>query len=312
MTTDSEATTQSGGADNTPPSGIEVRTRRKWPFIAGGVVVIVALVVAIVLWRSGGSESNNNVAGATLSVVYLDSNPAEQRLIDYVASDIAPDYDITVDAVGLGDSTTINRAVSTGQYAGTILQHKLWLGQVLQANPDFREEAATGPIFYWNFGVWSDKLTDPKQLPQNATVAIPSDPSNNAQALWVLEQAGLITLKKGADVASLTVADITDNPRNLQFTLLELGAQPRALQDVDALVGYHESLLAAGVPIGKLIYKTQSPETFAGVLTIGSDYKDSENIKNLVKAFNDPRVQKFLASDAEVQKILSPATTPAA
>ncbi|MGV7637505.1 MetQ/NlpA family ABC transporter substrate-binding protein, partial [Mycobacterium kansasii] len=77
----------------------------------------------------------------------------------------------TVAFKGLADSTTINRAVSEGEVAATVYQHKLWLGQVLQANPDFREEAAT-PVFRWGFGLFSDKYTDPRQLPQNAKVSL--------------------------------------------------------------------------------------------------------------------------------------------
>src|SRR5690606_38710413 len=151
---------------------------------------------------------------ATLDVVYLDSNPAEKLIIEYIAENIAPDYGITVGAVGLGDSTQINQAVSDGHYAGTIFQHKHWLQQVLDANPSFREEAATGPFFHWVFGIWSDRYRSPQELPDGATVSLPSDPANNAQALWYLGQAGLITLRPDADITALTTKDIVDNPKN--------------------------------------------------------------------------------------------------
>ena len=270
------------------------------------VIAIVALVTLIVVQRSTGTASPNETAGATLDVVYLDSNPAEKRIIEYIAEHVAPDYDVLVGAVGLGDSTLINQAVSEGRYAGTIFQHRYWLQQVLEANPGFREEAATGPFFHWVFGIWSDKYRSPQELPSGATVSLPSDPANHAQAIWYLTQAGLLTLRPDADVTALTEKDIVDNPKNLKFTMLDLGAQPRALADLDAIVGYAESFLAAGVSEDKLIFAPKSPDEFASVLTVGSDYVDTENIKNLIKAFEDPRVQTFIAEDLEVKKLALP------
>jgi ABC-type metal ion transport system substrate-binding protein len=177
---------------------------------------------------------------------------------------------------------------------------------VLDANPGFKEQAATGPFFHWVFGIWSDKYKTPQEIPDGATVSLLADPANNAQGIWYLSQAGLITLRPDADITALTTKDIVGNPKNLKFTLLDFGAQPRALPDLDVIVGYAESFLAAGVSEDKLIYAPKSPDEFASVLTVGSDYVDTENIKNLVKAFKDPRVQTFIAEDPEVKKLALP------
>lgn len=292
-------------ASGTAEHGFTIRKRRRWPYLLAAVVVIVAATTYYVT-RAGGTTSANETTGATLEVVYLDSNPAEKRIISYIADEIAPDYDVKVAAVGLGDSTQINSAISDGRYAGTIFQHRHWLQQVLDANPGFREQAATGPIFHWVFGIWSDKYRSPDQIPTGAKVSLPSDPANNAQAIWYLAQAGLVTLRPDADITALTQKDIIANPKNLSFTLLDLGAQPRALPDLDAVVGYAESFLAAGVPENQLIYAPTSPEEFASVLTVGSDYVDAPNVRNLVKAFEDPRVQTFIAQDPDVKKLALP------
>lgn len=292
--------------DGSEPHGFTIDKRRKWPWLIGILVVIASIATVLIIQRNSGTASPNETAGATLNVVYLDSNPAEKRIIDYVAQNIAPDCNVKVGAVGLGDSTQINQAISDGRYAGTIFQHRHWLQQVLDANPSFKEEAATGPFFHWVFGIWSDKYKTPQEIPDNATVSLLADPANNAQGIWYLEQAGLVTLRPGADITALTTKDIVGNPKNLKFTLLDFGAQPRALPDLDAIVGYAESFLAAGVPEDQLIYAPKSPDEFASVLTVGSNYADTENVKNLIKAFKDPRVQTFIAEDPEVKKLALP------
>lgn len=291
--------------DETDDHGFELKRRPKWLWIALSLAVVVVVIVGARFIFFGKTQSPNEIAGATLVVATNEGNAAEQALIEYIAREVAPRHGITVAFRGLSDSNTINRAVSDGEVAGTIYQHKLWLGQVLEANPDFREEAAT-PVFRWGFGIWSDKYTDPAQLPDGANVSLYSDPANEAQGLWLLERAGLITLDPTKDKWTATQKDIVGNPKNLKFTLLDFAAQSRSLPDLDAAVGYTEYYLAAKVPIQQQIFAPPAPDEFAGQLTIGSKWADTENIRKLVETFKDPAVQRYLATDPSVKDILLP------
>ncbi|WP_440708006.1 MetQ/NlpA family ABC transporter substrate-binding protein [Herbiconiux sp. YIM B11900] len=299
-------------ASTPPPSsspetdhGFELKKRRRWPWIVGGAVVVIGVATAITIPLVSPSTSANEVEGATLTVVTAEGNAAEEALVEFVAEEVAPKYGIKVEFRGLSDSTTLNSAVSSGEVAGTIYQHKLWLSQVLEANPDFKETAAT-PVFRWGFGLWSQKYTDVSQIPDGGTVSLYSDPANEAQGLQILENAGLITLKDGIDKSYATQDDIAENPKNLQFVLLDFAAQSRALPDLDAAVGYTEYYLAAGIPIEQQIFAPTAPDDFAGQLTVGTDYLDTPNIKNLIAAFQDPAVQEFLATDPTGKGILLP------
>jgi ABC-type metal ion transport system substrate-binding protein len=285
--------------------GFELRRRPKWIWPALGLVVVVVAAVAVKFVFFGETKSANEIAGATLVVATNEGNAAEQALIEFIAKDVAPRHGIKVAFRGLADSNTINRAVSDGEVAGTIYQHKLWLSQVLEANPDFRETAAT-PVFRWGFGIWSDKYTDPSQLPDGANVSLYSDPANEAQGLWLLERAGLITLNPSVDKFQATQKDIVGNPKNLQFTLLDFAAQSRSLPDLDAAVGYTEYYLAAKVPLTQQIFAPPAPDEFAGQLTIGSKWADTDNVKKLVETFQDPAVQQYLATNPDVKNILLP------
>ncbi|MDF2444574.1 MAG: D-methionine transport system substrate-binding protein [Subtercola sp.] len=301
----SETPSNSSGPDS--ELGFELKRRRRWPWVAGAAVVVVGVAAAITIPLLSPTASANDTAGATLYVATAEGNASEQALVNFVAANVAPKYGIKVEFKGLSDSNTINRAVSDGEVAATVYQHKLWLGQVLESNPDFKEEAAT-PVFRWGFGLWSDKYTDVSQIPDGGTISLYSDPANEAQGLWILDSAGLITLKPGTSKGTATQDDIASNPKNLKFTLLDFAAQSRSLPDLDAAVGYTEYYLAANIPIAKQIFAPQAPDEFAGQLTIGSDFKDTDNIKKLVAAFQDPAVQTFLATDPSVAGILLPLT----
>lgn len=293
--------------EQTPPAdhGFQLKRRRRWPWVLGGVLVAAGIAAALVIPALNPAKSANEVAGATLYIATAEGNASEQALVEFIAEEVAPKYDITIEFKGLADSNTINRAVSEGEVAGTIYQHKLWLSQVLEANPDFEETAAV-PVFRWGFGLWSDKWATVDDIPEGATISLYSDPANEAQGLWILERAGLITLEEGVDKAHATQDDIATNPKNLTFTLLDFAAQSRALPDLDAAVGYTEYYLAADIPLEKLIYAPPAPDEFAGQLTIGTRYANTDNIKKLIQAFQDPAVQEFLATDKSVKGILLP------
>ncbi len=285
--------------------GFEIKRRSPWIWIALSLAVVVAIVVAASFVLGSDDKSPNEIPGATLVIATDEGCAGEQALVEFIAENVAPKYGIKVANRGLSDSTTINRAVSDGEFAGTLYQHKLWLKQVLEANPDFAEVAVT-PVFRWGFGVWSQKYTDPAQLPDGATVSLYSDPANEAQGLWLLERAGLIKLNPDTEKWRVTQKDIIENPKNLKFLLLDFAAQSRSLPDLDAAVGYTYFYQAAKVPERYQIFAPPPPDEFAGQLTIGSRWADTENIKNLVKAFKDPAVQEFLATDPSVKGGLLP------
>jgi len=83
---------------------------------------------------------------------------------------------------------------------------------------------------------------------------------------------------------------------------------PRALNSVDAAIGYVSQFDAGKVPREKGILFPPAPRTFASQLVIGTPYLDQENIEKLKKAFSDPRVQQWLKTtdDPLVKGVLVP------
>ena len=58
--------------------GFTVRSRKRWPWIVGGIVLVVAIAAAVVIPRLVGTPSPNLVEGATLTVVTAEGNAAEE------------------------------------------------------------------------------------------------------------------------------------------------------------------------------------------------------------------------------------------
>ena len=84
------------------------------------------------------------------------------------------------------------------------------------------------------YGIYSDKLTSLDQVPDGGLVLLSNNVSNVARGLYLLQEAGLITLPyKYGDASSqaltITENDIVDNPKNLTFRQVEPAQIPRSL-----------------------------------------------------------------------------------
>ncbi|WP_330992599.1 MetQ/NlpA family ABC transporter substrate-binding protein [Pluralibacter gergoviae] len=281
-----------------------LRKARRWPWLAA-LVVILALVAAFGWWRSH-AQAPQVVSGSTLKIHYEPAMAGEQRVIEYINQHIAPDYGLTLEAVGVQDPVQADRAVADGQYAGTIYQHQWWLKQVVDANGFAL--STTVPVFQWAFGIYSDRYRSVASLPQGATIVVPDDGANQGQALWLLQRIGLIRLDPAVEPRTAKLKNITGNPHGFVFKELDLLTMPRALNSVDAAIGYVSQFDAGKVPRDKGILFPPAPRTFASQLVIGTPYLAQENIVRLRQAFADPRLQAWLKTtdDPLVKGVLVP------
>jgi ABC-type metal ion transport system substrate-binding protein len=281
-----------------------IRKRSKVPLIAGIVVLLALIAIAAITFTQRAHQTV--VFGDTLKVHFEPAMAGEQKLIEYVSDHIAPDYGIKLEAVGLQDPAQADRAVAEGTYAGTIYQHQWWLKQVVDANGFAL--TPTLPVFQWGFGIYSDRYTNVKDLPDGATILVPNDGANQAQALWLLQRIGLIGLDKNVEPRVAKLRDVSSNPHHFAFKELDLLSEPRVLDSVDAAIGYTAQFDAGKVPRSKGILFPHAPRTFASQLVIGTKYLGDPQIAKLQKAFSDPRVRKYLETtdDPLVHGVLTP------
>lgn len=287
--------------------GFELKKKSKAPFIVLSVVVIA--VLAWLMIKNTSSDPKNSEAigfGHTLKVHYEPTMIGEKSLIEFANQHVAPDYGLTLEAVGVQDSVQGNRAVNDGQFAATIHQHQWWLKQVNDAN-GFKLIPTT-EIFQWAFGIYSDRYRQVSELPKGAKIALPSDLANQAQALWLLQREGILTLKPEIEPRTARLKDIAENPFEFHFTEIELLSIARSLDSVDAAIGYVAQFDAAKVPRSKGILFPAAPRTFAGRLVIAEKSKDDPAILKLQQVFSDPRIEAYLKTtdDLNVKGIFTP------
>ena len=77
-------------------------------------------------------------------------------------------------------------------------------------------------------------------------IAVPNDTTNEARALLLLEEKGIIKLKDGAGITA-TKNDIVENPHNVEIVEAEAAQLPNVKQDVDYAVINSNYAINAGL-----------------------------------------------------------------
>ena len=125
------------------------------------------------------------------------------------------------------------------------------------------------------------------------TLAVPNDPTNEGRALLLLQAYGLITVDENAGITA-TVADITENPLNIEFVEVEAALVPNALPDVDYAAINGNYALAAELPAALLYENAASP--YVNVVSVNEADKDSDKAKVLAAAILSQQVVDYFAT----------------
>jgi len=150
------------------------------------------------------------------------------------------------------------------------------------------------PVHIAPLGAYSGKIKDIKNLPDNAMVIIPNDPSNSGRSLQLLSKAGLIKLKDPDNILA-TTRDVVHNPTHLKFTEVEAATLPRILGQVDlGLITTNYALAAKLNPTKDALVIEDSHSPYANYLVARPDNKDRSVIKKLAAALNSQEVKKFI------------------
>ncbi|MCD2138514.1 MetQ/NlpA family ABC transporter substrate-binding protein [Salinicoccus halitifaciens] len=214
----------------------------------------------------------------------------------------------SVEMVEVADNIQYNEALLNEEVDANFAQHEPFMEM-------FNEErdgnlVAIQPIYNAIVGYYSPVYDSMEEIEDGAEVAIPSDATNEARALMVLEQHDLITLADGVTYDA-TVDDIEENPRDFTFTHVDLLNLTSAYEDgVELVFNYPTYIDSIGLtPDDAVFLEEDEDNTFAITLVAREDNQDSEEIQALQEAFTSDEVYEFL-SDLEEEGHLEPAFEP--
>lgn len=266
------------------------------------LVLSGAMVFVMTACGNGEEESAGETSENTEIQVASQTIPMTD-VVELAGEAIEEPY--TVEMVEVSDNIQYNEALLNDEVDANLAQHEPFM-EMFNAERD-GNLVAIQPIYNAIVGYYSPVYDSIEDIENGAEVAIPSDATNEARALMVLEQHDLITLSDDVTYDA-TVDDIEENPQELTFTHVDLLNLTSSYEDgVELVFNYPTYIDSIGLtPDDAVFLEEDEDNTFAITLVAREDNQDSEAIQVLQEAFTSDEVYEFL-SELETEGHLEPA-----
>ncbi len=143
-------------------------------------------------------------------------------------------------------------------------------------------------------GAYSRRYNSLAELPGGGEIALPNDASNTGRSLLLLQNSGLITLRKGQDPLQ-TVADISANPKGFKFRELEAATLPRVLDQVAlAVINTNYALDAQLSPRNDALALEDGDSPYVNYLVTRADNRDDPRVKALSAALTSQQIKDYI------------------
>lgn len=253
------------------------------------VVMIVTAALALSVLTGCGSKKDDG----TITVAASATPHAE--ILEQVKPILA-DQGYTLEVTVFNDYVQPNQVVESGEFDANYFQHIPYLDS-------FNEEQGThlvnaGGIHYEPFGIYPGTKSDLSEIAEGDVIAVPNDTTNEARALLLLQDNGILTLKAGVGLEA-TVRDIEDNPYNVEIQELEAAQVPRVKDEVAFMVLNGNYAMEAGFSVAKdaVAYEqsdSEAAQTYVNVIAVKEGNENNEGIKALVAALKSDAIKEYI------------------
>lgn len=236
--------------------------------------------------------------------------PPMTDIVEIAAENIEEPY--TIELLEVTDNVQYNDVVENKEAYANFAQHEPFMEQYNEANDGHLVSLQT--IYDPIVGFYSPVYDSIDDIEDGAEIAIPSDVSNETRALLVLADQGLIEVDENVDPALITLDDITENPRNFEFTSVDLLNLTAAYEDgVDLVFNLPTYIANIGLtPDDALFLEDEDQTLFALTVVVHEDNEDNEATQALLDAFTSQEVYDYLTELSDVNHLYPAFDEPAA
>ena len=243
--------------------------------------LLLALVLAIgTLTACGSSDKESEPKESAGKTIKVAASATPHAIILEEAKTLLKKQGWDLEIKVFDDYVQPNNVVESGEFDANYFQHIPYL-------ENFNKEKGThlvnaGGIHYEPFGIYPGTEKKLDELKEGDTIAVPNDTTNEARALLLLQDNGIIKLKDGAGLEA-TVKDIAENPKNIKIQELEAAQVSRVKDEVAFVLLNGNYALEAGYSVEKdsIAYEkseSEAAKTYVNVIAVKEGNENNEGI----------------------------------
>lgn len=240
---------------------------------------------------TGASGPTQGADGTTTLVVGASPVP-HAEILQFVQDELAADAGLELEIREFTDYVLPNTALDEGELDANYFQHLPYFEAQVEAN-GFDFDHFDG-VHIEPYGLYSESVESVDDIPEGGVVGITNDPGNQARALDLLVEGGLITL--ATTDGDPTLLDIEDNPKNLEFVETAPEQLVVSLQDVDAAIINGNYALEAGLnpATDSILLESGEGNPYANFLAVRSEDKADPALVTLDELLRSDEVRAFI------------------
>ncbi|GAB3545327.1 MetQ/NlpA family ABC transporter substrate-binding protein [Arthrobacter tumbae] len=267
--------------------------RKQFSLAAAGLAALLTLSAC------GAGDSAPAAAVETLdpaspATVTVGASPVPHaQILEFVRDNLAEGTGIELEIQEFDDYTTPNIALSEGDLDANYFQHLPYFES--QVESQGYEFAHGEGVHIEPYAAFSEKHDDVSAIPDGGRIAITNDPSNQARALTLMQEAGVLeNIEADASVLSLTEEQ---NPKGLEFIENQPELLLNDLQDptVDLAIINGNYILDAGLSTeNALIVESVDSNPYANFLAWNTSSEGDARIAKLEELLHSPEVKQYI------------------
>ncbi len=260
------------------------------------------LLTGLAACGSGGADAGSTASAEASKPLRVMADVIPHAELIKEAESLGLLGDVKVDITEISASVDANQLVNEGDLDANFFQHVPYLDD-WNANHPGSDLVAVATVHVEPLGLYSKKVTSLAEVPQDAVIAIPADATNQARALFLLEDAGLLKLNVDRsdpklDYSQITPANVSDNPKKITFVEIDRPQLAASLDDPKvnlSVVNGNYALEAGLIPSeDALVLETAEGNPYANVLVVKETMKDDPRVLTLAKALESPELAKYI------------------
>ena len=255
-------------------------------------ILAAVLVLTLGILTACGGGGGDDSADKTIKVAASPTPHAE--ILNSVKDQLAADgWDLEV--IEFDDYVQPNVATTDGDVDANYFQHVPYLNQYNEENGTDLVPVAN--MHYEKMAVYAGTKDSLDAIEAGDKIGVPNDATNEARALKVLQEQGLIKLKADASETA-TVTDIEEYPKGeIEIVELEAASIPASLPDLAFGVINANYAIQADI-MDKVVAVEGTDEaqedTYVNIIVVNAGNENSEKIQALVAALQSDETRAFI------------------